>query len=55
MKNYKIEYMYLAFGGQDLEGYEFDNLNVDAISPKQAIAKAKLLAPPGAKKFTITN
>ena len=55
MKNYKIEYMYLAYGGQDLEGYEFNDVHVDAISPKQAIAKAKLLAPPGAKKFTITN
>ena len=54
MKQYKIEYIYLAHSGQDLEGYEFDEVHVDAISPEQAIAKAKLLAKPGAKKFNIT-
>ena len=55
MKNYKVEYMYLAFGGQDLEGYEFKNINIEAISPKQAITKAKLLAPPYAKNFNIVK
>jgi len=53
MKNYKVEYWYLAFGGQDLEGYEFDSVHVDAISPKQAIEKAKLVAPYNAKNFNI--
>lgn len=55
MKMYKIEYMYLAFGGQDLEGYEFDSVHVEAISPKQAIRKAKLFAPPNAKNFNIAK
>jgi len=55
MKNYKVEYWYLAYGGEDIEGYEFDIANVDAISPKQAIEKAKLVAPFNAKKFTIIN
>ena len=53
MRKYKVEYMYLAFGGQDLEGYEFDSFYVDAISPRQAINKAKLFAPPNAKNFNI--
>ncbi len=55
MKNYKVEYMYLAYCGEDLEGYEFDNVNVEAISPKQAIEKAKQVAPFNAKKFNITT
>jgi len=50
---YKIEYMYLAFGGQDLEGYEFDIARVEAASPKEAIDKAKLTAPFNAKNFKI--
>ena len=55
MKNYKVEYTYLAFDGKDLEGYEFDIAHVEAISPKQAIEKAKIVAPRNAKKFTILN
>lgn len=55
MKKYKVEYMYLAYSGEDLEGYEFDIINVEAISPKQAIEKAKLVAPFNAKKFNITT
>lgn len=50
---YKVEYMYLAFGGQDLEGYEFDIAHVEAASQKQAIDKAKLTAPFNAKNFKI--
>ncbi len=53
MKNYKVEYMYLAYCGEDLEGYEFDDINVNAISPKQAIEKAKQTAPRNAKNFNI--
>ncbi len=53
MKNYKVEYWYLLFiGGEDL-GYDFDVVNVKAISPKQAISKAKQQSIVGAKNFKI--
>lgn len=53
MARYIIQYRYLAFGGEDIEGYEQDIIEVDAISPKQAIQKAALVAPFNAKEFTI--
>jgi|TARA_R100001460_G_scaffold22235_8_gene45241 hypothetical protein len=55
MKSYKIEYRYLAFGGQDLEGYDYDIVNVKAISPSQALRLAKNEAPFNAKDFQILN
>lgn len=55
MPKYKIEYTYLAFCGEDLEGYDFDVVEVKAISPTQAIKKAKQDAPFNAKKFNIIN
>ena len=45
---YEVEYWYLNFIGD-----EDDRVEVGAISPRQAILKAKQLAPRGAKKFEI--
>lgn len=53
MKTYKIEYRFLAFDGEDIEGYEYDTITVKAISPKQALHKAELVAPFNAKDFNI--
>lgn len=55
MPKYIIEYTYLAFGGEDIEGYEQDIIEIDAISPSQAIQKAELHTPFGSKKHEIIN
>ncbi len=53
MKAYKIEYWYLSFYGQLELGYDFNTIEVKAVSPKQAILKAKQNAHRGAKDFKI--
>tara|TARA_R100000231_G_scaffold86524_1_gene65680 strand:+ start:200 stop:439 length:240 start_codon:yes stop_codon:yes gene_type:complete len=53
MKIYKIEYWFLSFIGDEDSGYDYDIVEVEAISPKQALLKAKQKARRGAKHFTI--
>jgi hypothetical protein len=53
MKVYKIEYWFLSFVGDEDNGYDYDIVEVEAISPKQALLKAKQIACRGAKHFTI--
>ena len=53
MKLYKIEYWFLSFTGDEDSGYDYDIVEVEAISPKQALLKAKQTARRGAKHFTI--
>lgn len=48
MKSYKIQYWY-----QNRDDYDFDIVNLLAISPAQAIKKAKLNASIWAKSFKI--
>lgn len=50
MKAYQIEYWFLSFPE---ECYDYRIVDVEAISPKQAILKAKLKAHKGAKAFQI--
>ena len=50
---YEVEYWYLNFIGDEDCGYDYDRVEVGAISPRQAILKAQQLAPRGAKKFEI--
>ena len=50
MKVYEIEYSFLTHYD---EGYDFARIQVEAISPNQALQKAKQKAPMGAKKFEI--
>ena len=53
MKLYKIEYWFLSFIGDEDNGYDYDIVEVEAISPKKALLKAKQKARRGAKHFTI--
>jgi len=53
LPQYKVQYWYLVFCGDDDMGYDFDVVQVSAISSKQAILKAKQSAPRGAKKFEV--
>tara|TARA_R110001583_G_scaffold144185_13_gene296229 strand:+ start:527 stop:724 length:198 start_codon:yes stop_codon:yes gene_type:complete len=53
LTQYKVEYWYLSFCGDDDMGYDFDVVQVGAISPRQAILKAKQSAPRNAKKFQV--
>ena len=48
-----MEYWFLHFVGDEDCGYDYDRVEVEAISPRQAIRKAEQLAPLGAKKFEI--
>ena len=41
VKNYKVEYWFLNFVGDYDFGYDYERVDVKAISPKQAILKAK--------------
>ena len=50
---YTIEYWYLHFIGDEDFGYDYDRVEVGAISSRQALLKAKQLAPRGAKKFEV--
>lgn len=50
MKVYEIEYSFLSYFD---ESYDFARIQVEAISPSQALQKAKQKAPMGAKKFEI--
>tara|TARA_R100000541_G_C1864702_1_gene79818 strand:+ start:379 stop:582 length:204 start_codon:yes stop_codon:yes gene_type:complete len=52
---YKVEYWYLSFVDDDDMGYDYEQVEVTAISPKQAILKAKNIARIGAKNFTIVR
>lgn len=52
-KKYTVEFWFLHFIGDEDCGYDYDRVEVEAISPRQAILKAKQLAPRGAKKFEI--
>ncbi len=53
MKIYKIEYRFLSFIGDEDNGYDYEIVEVEAISPNQALLKAKQKACRGAKHFTI--
>ncbi len=53
IKIYEVEYWFLHFIGDEDCGYDYDRVEVEAISPRQALKKAKQLAPMGAKKFEI--
>jgi hypothetical protein len=39
MKVYKIEYWFLSFIGDEDSGYDYDIVEVEAISPKHALLK----------------
>jgi hypothetical protein len=52
-KKYTVEFWFLHFIGDEDCGYDYDRVEVEAISPRQAILKAEQLAPRGAKKFEI--
>ena len=54
-KKYIVEYWFLHFIGDEDCGYDYDRVEVEAISPRQAILKAEQLAPRGAKKFEIVE
>ena len=53
IKIYEVEYWFLHFVGDEDCGYDYDRVEVEAISPRKAIKKAEQLAPLGAKKFEI--
>ena len=53
IKIYEVEYWFLHFIGDEDCGYDYDRVEVEAISPRQALKKAEQLAPRGAKKFEI--
>jgi len=55
VKNYKVEYWFLNFVGDYDFGYDYERVDVKAISPKQAILKAKEKARKGAKNFAIVD
>ncbi|QDP61419.1 MAG: hypothetical protein GOVbin962_10 [Prokaryotic dsDNA virus sp.] len=54
-KKYIVEFWFLHFIGDEDCGYDYDRVEVEAISPRQAILKAEQLAPRGAKKFEIVE
>ena len=54
-KKYTVEFWFLHFIGDEDCGYDYDRVEVEAISPRQAILKAEQLAPRGAKKFEIVE
>ena len=55
MAYYQVEYWFLSFHkGEDL-GYDYNIIDVKAISPKQAILLAKDKAHKGAKHFKIVG
>ena len=53
LKKYIVEYWFLHFVGDEDCGYDYDRVEVEAISSRQAILKAEQHAPRGAKKFEI--
>ena len=53
IKKYIVEYWFLHFHGDEDCGYDYDRVEVEAISPRQAIQKAEQQAPFGAKNFEI--
>ena len=53
LKKYIVEYWFLHFVGDEDCGYDYDRVEVEAISSRQAIRKAEQEAPRGAKKFDI--
>ena len=55
LKKYIVEYWFLNFIGDIDMGYDYERVNVNAISPKQAILLAKQKARKGAKSFSIVD
>ncbi len=53
LKKYIVEYWFLHFVGDEDCGYDYDRVEVEAISSRQAIRKAEQEAPRGAKNFEI--
>jgi len=53
LKKYIVEYWFLHFVGDEDCGYDYDRVEVEAISSRQAIRKAEKEAPRGAKNFEI--
>ena len=53
LKKYIVEYWYLHFVGDEDCGYDYDRVEVEAISSRQAIRKAEQEAPRGANNFEI--
>ena len=53
LKKYLVEYWYLHFHGDEDCGYDYNRVEVEAISSRQAILKAEQHAPRSAKKFEI--
>ena len=49
IKIYEVGYWILHFVGDEDLGYDFHTIEVQAISPKQAVLKAKQKAPRWAK------
>ena len=54
-KKYIVEFWFLHFIGDEDCGCDYDRVEVEAISPRQAILNAEQLAPRGAKKFEIVE
>ena len=53
MREYRVEYWYLLFHGNDDLGYDYDIVEVEASNETEAIEKARIIAPRHAKKFKI--
>jgi hypothetical protein len=53
LSTYTVEYWFLHFEGDEDCGYDYDWVEVEATSSRQAILKAEQHAPRGAKKFEI--